>query len=462
VVENYSNPITADLLAPHDVLWVTCCGYANWMPAELAAVSTWLQAGGAIFVHGGQAPNTEPLLNLFDINYIPGSYGWGMTTTNILPHATTEGVSAVYIDYAPAALNYTAAAQVLVYDLSNYPVAVAQEQGLARMVVMAGQSFENWNINFSDNRLLALNIMHWLASPVYSDVPWVSVEPVTGTIPAYSDQLFSLSFDATELAPGLYEMTLVLEHNDPAHGPALFIPVTLEVVAQAAAVSITANTLSQTAAPAAAAVYEITITNDGNAPDSFAIVAAGEWAATISAANTGLLAAGESFTVTATVTVPAGAQGGDSDATLITVTSGTDASVSQSLSLTTEAAHEPAVVVTADTLSQTAAPGAGAVYEITITNSGNAPDSFTIGAAGNWAATLSATNTGLLAAGESFTVTATVVVPAGAQGGDSNATLITVTSGTDPNVSQSLSLTTTAVVTTPPTYRQYLPLVVRP
>jgi hypothetical protein len=337
VVENNSNPITADLLAPHDVLWVNCCGYISWTAAELAAVSAWLEQGGAIFLYGSGDTNNYQLADLFGISYEGWYYSWG-NTTNILPHPTTAGINAIYISNTYNRLSYTPSADVLLYDSSgSYPLAVAQEQNGGRIVVMVAYAFHDWHINEVDNRAFALNIMTWLASPVYSDVPWIYTEPVTGSIPAYGDQLFIITFDATDLASGVHEMTLVLEHNDPAQPLALHIPVTLEVVEQEAAVSVVADTLNQTAVPGDNASYEITITNTGNAPDSFAIAATGSWDVNLSATNTGLLAVGESFTVTVSVTVPVTAQDGDSAITAVAVTSDFDSTVSQSLSLTTMA-----------------------------------------------------------------------------------------------------------------------------
>ncbi len=337
VVENYSNPITADILAPHDVLWVNCCGYTQWTTTELAIISNWLQQGGALFLYGSGETNTAQLANLFGIEY-QCCYYFNGYTTNILPHPTTEGISTVYVESAYNVLTHTPAAAVLVFDSSgSYPLAVAQEENGGRIVVVSAYTFYDWSINAADNRAFGLNIMNWLASPMYTEVPWVSTEPVTGTIPAYADQPFTMTFDATDLAPGVYEMMLVLEHNDPAHGPTLSIPVTLEVVEQESAVSVVADTLEQTAVPGQSASYQIVITNEGNAPDSFTIAAQSEWTSTLSAADTGLLAAGESFTLTVTVEVPATAANNSSDAATISVTSVFDPTVAQTVTLTTTA-----------------------------------------------------------------------------------------------------------------------------
>jgi hypothetical protein len=336
VVENYS-PVTADLLASHDALWVNAEGYLEWSVDELAAVSAWLEQGGAIFLHGSWATNVYQLANLFGITYDCCYYNWG-NTTNIMPHPTTEGVGAIYIDSAYFRLDFGPDDDVLFYGPSGANIhAVAQEQNGGRIVVVSASIFSNWHINEADNRVFALNVMNWLVSSVYTDVPWVQTEPVSGTIPAYSDQLFTVTFDAAHLPPGVYEMTLALEHNDPAHSQTLLVPVTLEVVAQEAGVAVVADTASQTAAPSETVIYTIVITNTGNAPDSFAITTDGSWATNLSATATGLLDVGEAFTVTIGVTAPATASNGDNDATAVTATSAFDPLVSQTVSLTTTA-----------------------------------------------------------------------------------------------------------------------------
>ena len=336
VSENGACPITAAVLAPHDILWVSCCGYTSWLPDELAAVSTWLQSGGAIFLYGGDSPAVSDLAALFGIGYLPGSYNSGYTT-DILPHATTNGVSGLYLTYAPNALTYSRDAIPLVYDAYDYLVGIAHEENGGRIIVVSGSAFANWSIKMADNLVFALNIFDWLAAPVYTEVPWAKVEPVAGTIPAYADQLFTMTFDAADLAPGVYEMMFALEHTDPAYAPTLFIPVRLEVAPQEASVSIVTNIREQTAVPGQNAAYQIVITNKGNAPDSFAISASSFWTAGLSATNTGLLAVNESFTLTVTVAVPGTAANNSSETTAVTVISVFDPDVTQTLLLRTTA-----------------------------------------------------------------------------------------------------------------------------
>jgi DNA-binding beta-propeller fold protein YncE len=335
VNQNY-DPITAVALAPHDVLWVGCCGYTHWTADELTAVSAWLQSGGALFLYGYNTPAVADLAALFDIGYLNGSYSSGLTT-NILPHPTSTGISSLYFSYTPASLTFSGTAVPLVYDVQDYLVGAAQEENGGRIVVLTGNAFASWDINSADNRAWAFNIFSWLADPVYTNVPWINMEPVTGTVAAYDHQPFTMTLDAADLLPGTHHMMLALAHDDPAHNPVLPVPVTLEVIDQTAAVAVVADTLSQTAVPGQSASYQISITNLGNAPDSFAIAATGVWPINVSATNTGLLAVGETFTATVTVTVPDTATHNSRDVTAVTITSNFAPTVNHSLALTTTA-----------------------------------------------------------------------------------------------------------------------------
>lgn len=336
ITENHTYPVTPAILAQYDILWLSCCGHLHWTADELTAVSNWLATGGAILLHGGNSNAIQDLSNLFDIQYVGGAY-YGGITTNIQPHPTTEGIAEVYIDYAPNALTYTQAADVLVYDSANYPIAVAQEQNGGRIVVISVNTFYDYGINNADNRAFMLNIMNWLADPVYTDVLWASINPVTGMIPAYANQDYALTLDATNLTPGTYEMMMALEQNDPAQIPVVYMPVTLEVVARTAAVSAVPNVTANTAVPGHTATYHILITNNGNAPDSFTLAADGVWETALSAATTGVLAVGESFMLMVEVTVPTNATGGIADMTTVTVTSDAIPTVNASVTLTTTA-----------------------------------------------------------------------------------------------------------------------------
>jgi len=60
------------------------------------------------------------------------------------------------------------------------------------------------------------------------DVPWLSEDPITGTVPVSSSLPVDVIFDATGLAPGAYTADLVIHNNDPDENPVI-VPVTMTV-----------------------------------------------------------------------------------------------------------------------------------------------------------------------------------------------------------------------------------------
>src|SRR5439155_6031649 len=66
--------------------------------------------------------------------------------------------------------------------------------------------------------------------PNFSDVPWLSVDPTSGTIAPDGSQALTVSVDATGLASGVYHAVVVAQTNDPDNAN-MQIPVTLVVPA---------------------------------------------------------------------------------------------------------------------------------------------------------------------------------------------------------------------------------------
>ena len=228
VTENWYFPIDAAVLEGYDVLWVNCRGGITWGFSELNAVNTWLNKGGAVLVQGESSPATSGPASIFGIYYVSDSCTSG-TTTNIVEHPVSEGVSAVNVEWTCWRLAPGSGAEIVVFDPQGQPHVVAQEQSGGKMVVVASEDFSDWHIENDDNRLLANNILAWLARPAYSDVPWLSETPETGTIPGHSSLPVTLEFDATSLSLSDYQVTLAIEHNDPAQPSPIEVPVTLTV-----------------------------------------------------------------------------------------------------------------------------------------------------------------------------------------------------------------------------------------
>jgi uncharacterized membrane protein len=107
-----------------------------------------------------------------------------------------------------------------------------------------------------------------------------------------------------------------------------------------------------------------------------------------------------------------------------------------------------------------AEPAVTVDYTLTLTNSGNATDTFEITIEGNdWDVDLP--DEIMLAAGESVLIRVDVTIPANAEDGDSDMVTVTATSTGDASQFASLELTTTAVVPEPDWYFLFTPLVVK-
>ena len=64
--------------------------------------------------------------------------------------------------------------------------------------------------------------------PTYSDVPWLSAAPASGTLPAGQEQRVDVTIDTTGLAPGVYGATILVNSDSPRR-PVIGVPVKLVV-----------------------------------------------------------------------------------------------------------------------------------------------------------------------------------------------------------------------------------------
>jgi hypothetical protein len=337
VAENWYYPIEASVLEGHDVLWVNCCGGTNWTSGELNAVSDWLDEGGAVLVQGESSQATDGPTGIYGTSYQSNYCTWG-TTSRILEHPISTGVDAINVEWTCWQLAPGGGADTVVYDPQGQPHVVAQEQGGGKMVVIASEDFIDGHIDNDDNRLLANNILDWLALPGYGDVPWLSETPQAATIPAHSGRPVKLGLDATMLSPGEYQATLAIEHNDPAQGSPIELAVELRVIERQAGVSLTPSLQERSGVPGELVVYSFILTNAGNYTDSFRLELSGAWPATLSADTTGPLGVGESLELTLSVAIPGSAEEGSSDTTTITARSECDNEVWDSAEAITTAA----------------------------------------------------------------------------------------------------------------------------
>jgi uncharacterized repeat protein (TIGR01451 family) len=227
-------------------------------------------------------------------------------------------------------------------------------------------------------------------------------------------------------------------------------------------VAIAPVSAAQSGNPGNMVTYTLRVTNTGNTTDSFTItVSAGTTftnVATPAAINN--LAAGASAPVTVTVSIPAGAAGGYSEAATVTVVSQGDPSQQATSTLTTTVNTVRGVVINPTADAQIGQRGGTVTYTLMVTNTGNATDSFTV----TVSPSVTFTNNVLplfiinLASNASTLVTVTVSIPSNLLGFSATDTaIVTVQSIGDLTKTAVATLTTTADLTR----KVYLPIVIR-
>jgi hypothetical protein len=201
-----------------------------------------------------------------------------------------------------------------------------------------------WAPNQVQNTVLEANsgetgICNW------ADIPWLSINPTTGTIPTGGSQKAVLTVDASNLQPGWYPAQLVVLNSTP-YGSGT-IPINLTVSPLAHNLTLNASNLAGSAGPGGKIMYPFILTNTGTMADTFDLFVYGNtWAASLSQTSI-TLGPGASAQLILTVTVPLPAPTEKSDTAKLTVVSKAKAALTGSLSFTTTidyALHLPLII----------------------------------------------------------------------------------------------------------------------
>lgn len=278
-------------------------------------------------------------------------------------------------------------------------------------------SNQGWNVQTPAN----LTLNEGASATVLVTLTVPTTGPVTDTMQVTATSVISPAYNAT-----VTDTTIVT-------GP---VPI--------AGVNIEADQIGSGVA-GTQVVYQHTITNTGNIPDTFSLTydSSLNWTVTI-VPDSIPLDAGESTTVQVTVNIPGGTASGTADVTTVTATSTFNPTVSDAVidTTTVNASGGAGVLIEPDNTGADIA-GTTVLYQHTITNTGANADTFTLTIASSegWTVDVGPDNVAL-DSGETGTVAVTVTIPAGATSGISDITTVTATSSTNPNISDIATDTT--------------------
>jgi uncharacterized membrane protein len=212
-------------------------------------------------------------------------------------------------------------------------------------------------------------------------------------------------------------------------------------------VSISPLEQSTVGSPGEVVTFTFTITNSGDYTDTFSLGMDGNYWGTNYPEQTSQIAAGSSDNVQVEVYIPelpALESIIDSDSFTLTATSAWDMDINASASALTEIDVRLNVSLSGFQAGISYI-GAPVIYTISITNTGEYSDSYTLTTDGSWPISLSKDFTGLLSPGKSDVVELTVWVPQDMADNATEVTTLNAISDLDANVFAMTQITTTVI-----------------
>ncbi|MGD9093705.1 MAG: carboxypeptidase regulatory-like domain-containing protein, partial [Anaerolineales bacterium] len=171
----------------------------------------------------------------------------------------------------------------------------------------------------------------------FADIPWLTVSPVNGSLPAGDQEELTFTIDASASQAGHSQAQVIITNDTPYGSPV--IPV--EIIVQAE-YRVSADPLADgvTANPGSTVGYTLKVTNIGNATDLYDISISGNlWQVSLPSQIGPLLASADThFEVS--VTIPSDANPGDTDTVFVKVTSHSNPSAFTTATLTTTTSNK--------------------------------------------------------------------------------------------------------------------------
>lgn len=362
-------PLTPAILATCDVLWVRETTTAFSAP-ELAALSEWVRGGGGLLLEGNSSTaRFNAILDALGAGITFGGPLSGGRMTNILPHPTTAGVTALYTYYQGASLAVAAPqAGSLAEDSFRRPIAAWSRVERGRVIALGFDSLYNYAITQESNRTFGHQVMDWL-----SGAYWLEPQPATGRLPAGTGQDVEIVFTAHGLCGADLAGSLVVSSNDPLR-PGLAVPATLSVTGSPGII-VSADSLAFGTRWAGIAVTDtIKVGNGGCEALSITEIASSNPEFTPGLA--GPLSLPPRTVVAVPVTYLPGTEGAITGA--LTIASTDPATPLVSLPLSGAGLRPPAFTVAPDSFLSSLLPGRSEQRSLQIGNEGHSPLHWTV------------------------------------------------------------------------------------
>lgn len=256
-------------LAPYDLVIIPSnqpdSYYTTWN-ANLVKFESYVAGGGALWLSTCAYPSISPepllpggVINSTDLdNYndiIAPSHPWVAGVPNPMwgNYASHDSFTNLY----PGSLVIAQA------QTSHNPTLVDYMLGDGRILI-TGQTLEiTWEENWDGAAILENSLLDMYLWAYTADIPWLSEEPITDTLPAGDCQTATVTLDASGLALGDYFADLLILNNDP-DTPQVTLPVTLTVY-QTIDLSVDKTATPDPVYVGEALAYTITVSNHGPA-----------------------------------------------------------------------------------------------------------------------------------------------------------------------------------------------------
>ena len=112
-------------------------------------------------------------------------------------------------------------AEVLLQDIYGYNYAVVSKKGNGKIVAIGNESLYG---GYDNNLEFGLNAVRWF----HSNSGWLSIDSLSGVVPAGGSLDLEVSFNAKELFGGQYQQLININSNDPVND-LITVPATLNV-----------------------------------------------------------------------------------------------------------------------------------------------------------------------------------------------------------------------------------------